>query len=135
MKRILTFLLTMCLAFALAPNDGYSQVVQKKVGTETLTNVDTITIAPDAVPDGVSVLFQATVIKASGTLAGKIYLQRSLNGVDYENIDSLTLTNVARTSKIFSVTGALAPKYQIQIVSSSGTLSATGEVYTVRRRQ
>lgn len=125
----------MCMAMAIAPTISHAQVVQKKVGTETLTNVDTITIAPDAIPDGVSVLFQATVVRNSGTLAGKIYLQRSLNGVDYENIDSLSLTNVARTSKIFSVTGALAPKYQVQIVSTSGTVSAVGEVYTVRRRQ
>lgn len=134
MRKFIVFLLMAFAMTAIIPAVSHAQVSWKSTG-DVLTNVDTSVITTDAIADGHVFKLQATVVKASGTLAGKVYLKETLNGTDYIAIDSLTLTNVTRASKIFSVSSLPGVRYQVEFISSSGTLSATPSVFMIRRKQ
>lgn len=113
--------------------EANAQQAWQKVASRSLSNTDTVNITTDGIPDGFAVKIQATVVKSAGTLAGKVYLQETVNGTDYVNVDSLTLTNVGRATKIFSVSSLPGAKYQVQF-TTSGTVTALGSVYMIRRQ-
>lgn len=113
--------------------EAKAQQAWSQVASRNLSNTDTVSITTDGIPDGVAIKIQATVVKSAGTLAGKVYLRETVNGTDYINIDSLTLTDVSRASKIFSVSSLPGAKYQVQF-TTSGSVTALGSVYMIRRR-
>jgi hypothetical protein len=110
-----------------------AQQAWSRTSTDTLSNADTVVIVTDAIPDAQSVKIQATVARQAGTLAGKVYLQETINGIDYVSIDSLTLTNVSRSTKIFSITAPPGTRYQLQYITS-GSVTAVASAYMIRRR-
>lgn len=110
------------------------QLSSKKPTADTLVDVDAATIVSDAIGDVKKIAIQVTAKKISGTLAGKVYLQASLNGVDYLTLDSLTLTNSARVSKIFTITGTPAQYYQAAF-TSTGTVRYLPELYVLFRKE
>lgn len=118
---------------AIMPATTLAQTAWSRTG-ETLTNADTVSVVTDGIADGSVLKIQATAIRLTGTLAGKIYLKETVNGVDYVTLDSLTLTNVPRATKIFNVSSLPAAKYSLEFVTS-GTVTATPFVYMLRRRQ
>ena len=134
MKKIILFLLCGTLLFLIASPPAHSQAAWKATGSSLLADADTVEITSDGIPDGVTVAIQATAVKLGGTLAGKVYLQHTLNGTDYITIDSLTLTNVSRSSKIFTITTTPAVKYKLSF-QTTGTVSARAEAYIIRRRE
>jgi hypothetical protein len=69
--------------------------------------------------NGVAV--QVVLAKISGTGAGTVQIQSSLDGVNYVNIGSaFTITDVATQSQVFYLTSPLASKIKI-LCSGSGT--------------
>lgn len=67
---------------------------------------------------------QYVVVRNSGTLAGTSILQGSINGVDFVPLDTLTHTNVARSTKIWNANGAKYVMFRI-ISTGAGTMNAS----------
>lgn len=136
MKRLFSFLL--CFSFLLACTlpqvaDAQTQTNYRPTA-DTLVDVDAATLTTDAIPDGFAVQFQFSAKRISGTLAGTIILQQTLNNVDYIPVDTFTLTNLARASYLYTVTGKPALRYRA-IYSSSGTVRYLPELTILRRRE
>lgn len=71
-----------------------------------------------------AVTVQYTLTRASGTVAGKTYLQASIDGVSYSNIDSFTAINIASNVKIFVVSNPKNYVYYRTSSVGSGTMKA-----------
>lgn len=134
MKNLLSVLILFALAWAFSPTDANAQIVaSKKPTADTLVNVDTAFVTSDAIPDPANVIVQVTARRVEGTLAGKVFLWETANGVDYVLKDSLILSNVPRATKIFPISGTPGLQYRAQFVSS-GTVRYLPELYILRRR-
>jgi len=73
-------------------------------------------------------VIQVVLTKLSGTGAGTVQLQSSLDGTNYVNVGSAyTITNVATQSTIFTVTAPI-PKYLKVLATGSGTESVVQSV-------
>jgi len=138
LKNLFTLMLAfalMAIACTFSTTANAQTLVSSKPTADTLVNTDTASIISDAIGDTPSgLLIQVTAKKISGTMAGKIFLYTSANAVDYVLADSLILTNVARSSKIFTITTLPAYKYKADFVSS-GTCRYLPELYILRRKQ
>ncbi len=126
----------MLMATTVSTSANAQTVMAKKPTTDTLVDTDNATITSDIIADGASILVQVSAKRISGTLAGKVYLKQSANGVDYITIDSLTLSNAARDSKIFTISKTSAPALYYQAYyTSTGTVRYLPELYILRRRE
>lgn len=81
-----------------------------------------------------NVAFQAVVTKVSGTVAGTVLLQGSIDGVNYKDIstDTLNLTDVATQSYLWTVSANPYLYYRLA-GTGSGTMSAILTGYAIRR--
>jgi hypothetical protein len=86
------------------------------------------------------VSFQAVVTKISGTVGGTVTLQGSNDGTNYvtvsasySDVQTLTPTNQATNSKLFTVTGSPYKYYRLSY-TGTGTMSATIKGYCVPNR-
>ena len=86
----------------------------------TITNAATTNVTFSSIGSKVK-SFQTPVTKTSGTVAGKVYLQGTVDGVGWITIDSLVLSDQAINSKSFAVTSTSFNSYRAQCVST-GTL-------------
>jgi hypothetical protein len=70
--------------------------------------------------------FQAVVTKISGTVAGTVVLQASLDGINYVSVGADTLTNTNQTTNthIWTVEPSKYLYYRLK-ATGSGTMSAT----------
>lgn len=90
--------------------------------TKTVTAADTITYTN--VPSKIKG-FQYTYTETSGTSAGKIYMEGTINGT-YVLLDSLAITDVATAqTKVFALTVTTYKNYRFRFTNTS---SATGTV-------
>lgn len=97
-----------------------AQVV--KLTTKTITAADTLAFTN--VGSDIKA-FQYTFTETSGTTAGKVYLEGTINGT-YVLIDSLALTDVATAqTKVFTLSGTTYLTYRFR---NTNTSSATGTV-------
>lgn len=97
----------------------------------TLTNADTTTISFGNVENDVT-SFQAVFTRASGTAAGRVVLQGTIDGTNYLGIDSLAFTNIVTNSKIFNANTLRCAAYRF-IVFTSGTVTGSLAGYKLRR--
>lgn len=122
MKKLMAVLLIAVLAF-IAPNaNAQSSVLIPS--TDTLTNTDTVAIAlPQATGGYYAVGIQAVVTKVSGTVAGTAIIQGSLDGTNWKTIgsDTLTLSNVATNTHIWSITPSVYQYHRVYFISSGGS--------------
>lgn len=90
----------------------------------TSTNADTA-IAPIKLVGFFNIVtVEVAITKISGTAAGKVYLQGSLDNANFDNIDSLTLSDKTVNYKHFKLTSS--PYYYYQLYyRPSGTQSST----------
>ncbi len=100
----------------------------------TLTNVDTAIGNVTLIGNQEYVTFEAAVYKTSGTAAGTVYMQGSLDGVNYDKTDSLVLTNQAVNFKHFKIGSSNYYYYRLYYVST-GTQVSTIYGYYIARRQ
>lgn len=70
---------------------------------------------------------QTVVTKSAGTMAGTSILARSVDGINYVNVDTLTNTNVATNTRIYTV--ASAARYWRVITSGSTTVTAVVKAF------
>lgn len=132
---LLAFLLLTSLVFTPPASAQIvkSQSVVDPTGTvnSVLTNADTA-FATFSV-DGSVKSFRGFVTKTSGTVAGKLYFQGSYGDSYWDNLDSLTLTNVATQYKTFNPGVPLIyASYRIQYITT-GTSVSTVSAYYLRR--
>lgn len=88
-----------------------------------------------------TITFQHVVTKVSGTVAGTVTLQGSLDNENFVTVDSnyatvtsYNPTNVATQSKIFVITGAPYRYYRIQY-DGAGTMVATHRCYVLPNKK
>jgi ABC-type maltose transport system permease subunit len=128
MKNFIAVLLIAVFAF-IAPNvQAQSSVLVPS--TDTLTNTDTAFISlPTATGGYYAVGIQAVVSKVSGTVAGTAIIQGSLDGTNYVDIgtDTLTFSNVATNTKVWAITPSVYQYHRVRFISS-GTVVAVPKV-------
>jgi hypothetical protein len=139
MKKLLLLLaITASLLAAQSfTNTVHAQVVKTltpSAADDTLVNADTAFITVDMLNNATAV--EGHVEKISGTVAGTIVLQGSIDGTNYDDISSLTLANVATNYKVYPLhpaTGKLIyAKYRLRFITS-GTCSVKPKGYLLRR--
>jgi hypothetical protein len=150
MKKILSLLLlatTFLVVLPTVTNKAHAQIVTTLTPTaadDTLTNADTANVyvstglgaTTTAVADNISRSVECLLTKLSGTAAGSVKLQGTIDGSNWVTISTDTFTNI--TSNVFvyemrTTAGNLVYKqYRVQFITS-GTVSAIPKVYYLRR--
>lgn len=117
-------------------------VVSNMISNVSLTSDTTTNTATSYVGLGVSnwyntVTIQSVVTKISGTVAGTVTLQGSIDGTNYvtvsssyADVTSYSPTDVATSSKIFIVTGSPYRYYRLSY-TGAGTMSASHKGYVL----
>ncbi len=108
---------------------GYSTIIQSK---DTATNADTVAINLFDVGSHLTSV-QVTVIKVSGTVAGKVYLQGSNNNVNWITLDSLTNSDQLYNTKAFIFSNTSYNSYR-SLYNSTGTQRSVLQVAYVNRK-
>lgn len=134
MKKKILFLIASLFAVVISANaqvwPGQSNSGAAKT---SVTNVDTIIFSHLAADYAATVSVQLDVTQVSGTIAGKAYLQGSVNGVNYVTIDTTAFAAGAVYTKIWTYTSEPYVFYRV-IGYSTGTVSANVAVYGAFRR-
>lgn len=65
----------------------------KQLSPRNLVNADTLTLNFNDIGDGVKSV-TASVVKVSGTVAGKVYIYATPDYVQWDKVDSITLSDV-----------------------------------------
>ena len=120
MKKFLTLFALMFTIFVIS--DAQSLPMTDTGDSVVNTGTKTCTFKCAYTPTAVTV--QYTLTRASGTVAGKTYLQASIDGVTYQNIDSFTAINIASNVKIFVVSNPKNYVYYKTSSTGSGTMKA-----------
>jgi len=121
MKKLLSIYVLMLLAGCVfAQNSPVTMT-----GTATLTNADTVELSQTVKGVYETISFQPVITKYSGTVAGTVLLQGSVDGTNFVNLntDTLTLTNVTTNTKVWTVEGSNYYYYKVLAITT-GTLSA-----------
>ena len=119
MKKIVS-LLSVCFLLALAAPAVHAQDTKRV--TKTITAADTITF--EKIGSNL-VAVQYTYTETSGTSAGKVYIEGTVNGT-YKLIDSISLSDVA-TAQTLHKEFTTTPWLNIRL-RNTNTSSATGTV-------
>ena len=96
----------------------------------TVTNTTPVSVTKEVTGVAKNVSVQLVVSKTSGTIAGKAYVQVSLNGTDYVSIDSMTLTDITTNTQVTELPDNPYRFYRIQVVGS-GTMAGVLNGYIV----
>jgi len=103
------------------------------VAGDTVVNTGSVTKA-FTVTAGYSTLgVQANLVKISGTVAGKVYLQSCLDNSHFTTTDSVTVTDIAVNTIRFSKPAPSDTYYRV-VATGSGTMSAVLTVYYVPKK-
>jgi len=131
MKKIIMFL---SFVLAVMMTQAQTSVTNLSNFQDTITNTGTVSPGVNMVNSYEQASFQVVVTKISGTVAGTGLLQASLDGTNYVDIstDTLTLTNQTTNTKLWNA-GAVKYKYYRVKVTGSGTMSAHVKGYWIGR--
>lgn len=151
MKKLIIILLMALTATLVIPsviNEAKAQIVTTLSPTavnDTLTNTDTAWVyistsggsVTTGIADNISRSVTLRVIEVSGTTAGTITFQGTVDGTNWQTIDTvITLTNVADqawTVDMRSASGSLIFKQYRAVFIMSGTQVVVPKVYYLRR--
>lgn len=123
MKKLFFVLLLASIAFVgQAQLSSFTKTAYNPNGTVVDTGIDTQYVKTSGYFPIVTI--QLIVTKNSGTVGGTSILQGSLDGVNYINTDTLTLSNVDLNTKFISKPGNPYWYYRV-ITTGSGTMNAT----------
>ena len=99
---------------------------------DTLTNADTSLLNFNAIGSKVK-SFEINALKISGTVAGKVYLQGTVDGSNWLNVDSLVLADQAAI-QIKTVLPTVTSYYSYRTKCiTTGTQSFSVQFFAVRR--
>lgn len=127
MKKYLFLLSLFLLSLSICTN-AQTRVVS---AADTNTNAASSYINYNSVASKVKG-FQATVGKVSGTVAGKVYLQGTIDGIAWVTLDSLALTDVAIQTKVFPISSTSYNSYRAYF-STTGTQKSYLKFSVLRR--
>lgn len=133
MKRILIFS-ALLIALLATVQQVEAQRPERSivVAIDTAVNTDTSVVTLTAVPSHI-ISFQSTVTRLAGTVGGKVYLEGTTDGVGWIRLDSMTLTNQAINSKLFTLsTQPPCWSYRAYYISSGSQSSIQRFSYTRR---
>jgi hypothetical protein len=139
MKKIFIalFAFAICFAVSTANNTAHAQVYKTRTlaAGDTASNATTIYLTKAAIEDGI-VAIQAKVTKISGTVAGTVWLQGSIDGTNFETIstDTLALANQTTNFKIWTISKTNYSSYRIK-VTTSGTQASVATLSWLRRHE
>lgn len=100
---------------------------------DTLNNTDTLYKVVHATAGYSTIAIQPVVTKISGTVAGNVILQVSLNGVNYVNTDTLALSNQATNTQAWGKITTPFRFYRLQFITA-GTQSYIPRIYYVLKK-
>ena len=128
---LLSFALVLCLSVT---QHAEAQIVkQVTLSKTTLTNTDTSKITLSVDQTVLSV--EASVTKTSGTVAGTVKLQGTFDGVNFDDLNTLTLADQALNRKVMAIpTPLVYPVYRL-IFLSSGTNVTAVKAKVLRRSE
>ena len=119
---------------ALAPTIKLkAQSTKKVVSVDTLENAETQYITFNPMASKLSAI-QVTVKKVNGTVAGKVYLEGTIDG-NYVTLDSLTLSDQSINTKIFTISKSVGTAYlgYRAKFATTGTQTSTAGASWLRR--
>ncbi len=136
MKKLFSLL----IVFAFLSLGAFAQSKAMTGNGVIVTNTATVACSLQVVNAANTVSIQAIIAKTSGTLAGTITLQGSIDGVTWETADTsmvsgavtYTVTNVASQGKIFVITGSPYLYYKLSW-TGTGTMVGTLSGYVLPR--
>jgi len=131
MKKLL-FLFALVIGMVSA-SFAQSATLMPLIAGDTVNNGGTVTKIFTATAGYSALGVQPVITKISGTVGGTAILSRSLDGVNYVNTDTLTLTNVATNTTIFAKVTTPAVYYKLA-VTGTGTMAAQVRLYYVLRK-
>ncbi len=101
-------------------------------GSDTIVDAASVSVTQTLKISHAVTSFQAVVTKVSGTVAGNVILEASNDGTNYAAIstDTLTLTDVATNTQLWSVTNAPYKYYRLK-GTGSGTMAAIISGYCI----
>ena len=123
MKKV--FLLC-AFALGLGTQLAQAQTITPENSTDTLVNAATVNLNQTVRLSYVNFAFQVVLTKISGTVAGTVILQASLDGTNFVTVpgtDTLTLANVTTNNIIWTLTSTPYLYYRAAC-TGSGTMSA-----------
>ena len=131
--------LLVCFALCLTQNASAQTVVTMGGSAGSVVNTATAYNTLEVKQGYATVAIQTVITKVSGTVAGTVTLQGSIDGTNYETVDTnyvstytvtYTPTNVATNSKVWLMNRNPYQYYRIKYVGT-GTMSATMTSYLV----
>lgn len=104
-----------------------------KVAPDTAINADTVIITYQMIPGAIKAL-QAVVTKVSGTVAGNLYLDGTIDGINWEAADTATVIvpNVARTVKVWKLPATYYYSYRVRYITTGTQRSVLSFSYMRR---
>ena len=127
MKRVLLF-----IALALAVVSADAQAVRTVSVPDTLTNTDTSVVSFNSIGSKVK-SFQVTAKKISGTISCTVYLQGTVDGIAWSNLDSLVMANNTTTqTKVVTISATSYNSYRSNAITA-GTQSFWYTIAVLRR--
>lgn len=134
-SMILISVLSLLTLFATAQNESKTMLGSNGLAVDTVSNTgtETWTLRVPGFHKTVAVQFIAT--KISGTIAGSVTLQGSLNGTSWATVpgtSAFTATDVASQSAVFKLDNSGFSYYRISW-TGTGTMSASGRAYLLAR--
>lgn len=121
---LLSFATAICHSTEASAQSRFTPLLDTNVNAET-ENIET----PALTSNRGDFSFQYVGTKLSGTVAGKVYLQGTLDGVNYFNSDSLVLADVATQTKIFDVSSKKRVKWRFSVVTTGGSQALVNKGY------
>lgn len=138
MKNLILSTILFLLAFVFNANAQYTMTGSGDTITDTGTKTATLQVKESYQ----SVSIQAVITKISGTVAGTVTLQGTIDGTNYVTVDTgavlskhvtFTATNVASQSTVFIVQGSPYLKYRVSY-TGSGTMAAKMSAYLLPKK-
>jgi hypothetical protein len=133
-KLLFLFMLIAMVTYVAQAQTPIFQIKPERVtviAPDTAINTDTVAIVFTGIPSKIK-SFQATTKKVSGTVAGKVYLQGTNDG-NWLNVDSLTVTDVATTTKLFTLTSTIYFSYRAYYITTGTQRSILNFSYLRRQ--
>lgn len=119
MKKRLITLIALMFAFVAISS---AQAVPMTGSGDSLSNAATKYCTYKVPYTATAITVQFLLTRASGTVAGKTYLEVSVDGVTYFKVDSMTALNYASNSKCFVVSNPKNYSYIRTTTTGSGTM-------------
>jgi hypothetical protein len=133
MKNLLTLILAVMFAAFLAPPTTHAQILKTITpAKDTCVDVDTTVI--NVTPSSNDVIaFHVKAAKVSGTVAGKFYLQASIDNTNWVTTDSVSLANQSYNLGTFEPSALSYAYYRIRVVTSGTCKINAIRGYNLRR--